>query len=89
MTVPHVGIRSFHATWTSEVEREAIKRYEKSRRISRPDSGEGDQKSVPDQETEGAHFRAFDLPSERGAGVSSVTSKMSLVEEGKLSLVCH
>lgn len=89
VTVPHVGIRSFHATWTSEVEREAIKRYEKSRRISRPDSGEGDQKSVPDQEPEGAHFRAFDLPSERGAGVSTVTSKMSLVEEEKLSLVCH
>lgn len=73
VTVPHVGIRSFHATWTSEVEREAIKRYEKSRRISRPDSGEGDQKSVPDQEPEGAHFRAFDLPSERSAGVSGDT----------------
>lgn len=89
VTVPHVGVRGFHYTWTSEVEREAIKRYEKSRRISRPDSGEGDQKSVPDQEAEGAHFRAFDLPSERGAGVSSVTSKMSLVEEEKLLLVCH
>ncbi len=90
VTVPHVGAYVvFTATWTSEVEREAIKRYEKSRRISRPDSGEGDQKSAPDQEPEGAHFRAFDLPSERGAGVSSVTSKMSLVEEEKLSLVCH
>ena len=66
----HIGLETFRNTWTSEVEREAIKRYEKSRRISRHDSGEGDQKSVPDQETEGAHFRAFDLPSERGAGVS-------------------
>lgn len=67
----HIGVENFQNTWTSEVEREAIKRYEKSRRISRPDSGKGDQKSVPNQEAEGALFRAFDLPSERGAGVSS------------------
>lgn len=33
VTVPHVGIRGFHYTWTSEVEREAIKEYEKSRGI--------------------------------------------------------
>lgn len=89
VTVPHVGVRGFHVTWTSEVEREAIKRYEKSRRISRPDSGESDQKNAPDQETEGVHFRSFNLPSERGAGVPVVTSKMSLVEGEKLSLVCH
>ena len=33
VTVPHVGVRGFHYTWTSEVEREAIKGYEKSRGI--------------------------------------------------------
>ena len=33
VTVPHVGVRGFHYTWTSEVEREAIERYEKSRGI--------------------------------------------------------
>lgn len=33
VTVPHVGVRGFHYTWTSEVEREAIKEYEKSRGI--------------------------------------------------------
>lgn len=33
VTVPHVGVRGFNSTWTSEVEREAIKRYEKSRGI--------------------------------------------------------
>lgn len=78
VTVPHVGVRGFHYTWTSEVEREAIKRYEKSRRISRPDSGEGDQQSAPDQEPEGAYFQAFDLPSERGAGVSGDTKICAL-----------
>lgn len=33
VTVPHVGVRGFNSTWTSEVEREAIKGYEKSRGI--------------------------------------------------------
>lgn len=29
----HIGLKNFQSTWTSEVEREAIKRYEKSRGI--------------------------------------------------------
>lgn len=34
VTFRHVGVREFQSTWTSEVEREGIRRYEKSRGLS-------------------------------------------------------
>lgn len=34
VTFRHVGAREFQSTWTSEVEREGIRRYEKSRGLS-------------------------------------------------------